>query len=193
LAQPDAGGAVDGGDWHGVLGGFAISGVDEEVSRWDAGEGGGGADVWSGVSVGPDDAVAGAGMADDGKLAGREPDWDDVFVFVCTGGADVSGDGPATADGIEIFEYSVWGGGGNADGSVHELRRSDCARVLCGGHEQGISTGGDVRFTGFERGGAGDDLCVVSGEGGVIKAGYGAVFDFCVCTGGSFARGGKNV
>ena len=135
MAKPDGCGAVDGGDWLGVLGGFAISGVDEEVSRWDAGEGGGGTDVWSGVSAGLDDAAARAGVADDCELAGCEPDWDDVFVFVRAGGADVFGDGPAAADKIQILEYFVWGSGGNADGGVHELRGSDRARVLCGGHE----------------------------------------------------------
>jgi len=30
VAQPNAGGDVDGGDWHGVLGGFALSGADED-------------------------------------------------------------------------------------------------------------------------------------------------------------------
>ena len=189
MAKPDGCGAVDGGDWLGVLGGFAVSSADEEVSRGDAGEGGGGADVWRGVSVGPHDAAAGAGMADDGELAGREPDWDDVFVLVRAGRADVFGDGPATADGIQILKYSVWGSGGNADGSVHELRRSDSARTLCSGYEQRIGAGGDVCFTGFECGGAGDDVCIVSSKGGRIEIGYGAVFDFCVRAGGGFARG----
>jgi hypothetical protein len=64
---------------------------------------------------------------------------------------------------------------------------------LCGGREQGIGTGDDDRFAGFARAGAGDDLCVVSSQGGRIEFGYGAVFDFCVCTGGSFARERKNV
>jgi len=189
LAKPDACGAVDGGDWLGVLGGFAVSGVDEEVSRGDAGKGRGGADVWRGVSVGPHDAAAGAGITDDGELAGREPDWDDVFVLVWAGRADVFGDGPATANGIQILKYSVWGGGGNSDGSVHELRRSDRARILCCGHEQRIGAGGDVCFTGFECSGAGDDVCIVSSKSGRIEIGYGAVFDFCVCAGDGFARG----
>src|SRR5258708_38804594 len=79
LAKPDGRGAVDGGDWLGVLGGFAVSGADEEVSRGDAGEGGGGADVWRGVSVGPHDAAAGAGMAGDGGVGGGGPEWDDGF------------------------------------------------------------------------------------------------------------------
>jgi uncharacterized membrane protein YraQ (UPF0718 family) len=61
---------------------------------------------------------------------------------------------------------------------VHELRGADSPRTLCGGDEQRIGAGGDIRFTGAERGGAGDDLCVVSGEGGVVEAGDGAVFDF---------------
>jgi uncharacterized membrane protein YraQ (UPF0718 family) len=82
MAQPNAGGAVNGGDCDGVLGGLALSSPDEEVSRGNAGEGGGCIDVWGGVSVGPNDAVAGKSVADDGELAGRESDWDDVFVFL---------------------------------------------------------------------------------------------------------------
>ena len=126
LAEPDAGDFVDGGDWDDFLGGFAVSGADKEVSRGDGRNREGRADIRLGVCGGPDDAAAGEGVADDGELAGCEPDWDDVFVFVWAGGADFSGDDAATANGVEISEYAVWRGGGNADGGVHELRRSDC-------------------------------------------------------------------
>ena len=119
MAQPNASGAVDGGDGHRVLGEFTVSGADKAISRGDSGEGGRGIDLWSGVSVGPNDAVAGKSLADDGKLAGRESDRDDVFVFVCPGGVGVSGHGAAAADRLEIFEYVIRSGGGNADGRVH--------------------------------------------------------------------------
>src|SRR5258708_5105665 len=133
LAEPDAGDHVDGGDWHDILGGFAVSGADEEVPRGNAGEGGGGADVWRGVSIGPDDAAAGEGVADHGELAGREPDWDDVFIFVWAGGADVFGDGAAAENKLQIPEYHDWSSGGRADGGVHKLCCADCAGILRGG------------------------------------------------------------
>jgi len=189
MAQPNAGGAVDGGDRHCVLGELTVSGADEAILRGDPGEGSRGIDLWSGVSVGPNDAVAGKSMADDGELAGRESDWDDVFVFVWAGGVGVSGHGATAADRLEIFEYVIRSGGGNADGRVHELRGSDCARAIRGGNEQGIGAGGNVRFSGFECSGAGDDVCIVSGADGLVEAGDGSVLDFCICTGGGVTQG----
>src|SRR5229473_6840233 len=75
LAKPDAGDSADGSDWDDILGGFAVSGAAEEVSRRNAGEGGRSADVWRGVSDRSQHAAAGEGVADDGELVGREPDW----------------------------------------------------------------------------------------------------------------------
>jgi len=169
MAQPNAGSDVDAGDRHGVLGGLALSSPDEAVSRGNAGEGRGGVNVWSGVSVGPNDAIAGKSVADDGELAGRESDWDDVFVLICAGSAGVSGAGTAATNWLEIFEYVVWSDRGNAHGRVHKLRGSDRARVVRCGNEQGIGAGGNVCFSGFECGGAGDDICIVSREGGVVQ------------------------
>ena len=184
MAQPDAGSDVDASDRHGVLGGLALSSPDEAVSRGNAGEGCGGVNVWSGVSVGPNDAIASKSVADDGELAGRESDWDDVFVLIWAGSAGVSGDGAAATNGIEIFEYVAWSDCGNAHGGVHKLRGSDRARVVRCGNEHGVSAGSNVCFSGFECAGAGDDICIVSREGGVVKAGDGVVFDFCICAGG---------
>ena len=193
LAEPDAGDSADGGDWNDFLGGFAVSGADEEVSRGNGRHREGRADIRLGVCGGPDDAAAGESVADHGELAGREPDWDDVFVFVWAGGADVFGDGAAAENEIEIFEFVFWSSSGNADGGVYQLRGADCARILCGGNEQGVGADGDVCFAGVECGGAGDDVCVVSGEGDGVEAGDGDVFDFCVCTGGGFTGGRERV
>src|SRR5258706_11876716 len=168
VAEPDAGDFADGGDWDDILGGLAVSGVDEEVPRRHGRNGEGRADVWIGVFGRSDDAPAGAGVAHDDELAGREPDWDDIFVFIWAGGADLFGDGAATADWFEISELVFWSGGGNADGGVHELRGADCARILRGGDEQGVGAGCDVCFTSIECGGGGDDVRVVSGEGGGV-------------------------
>src|SRR5260370_679209 len=164
MAQPDAGSDVDAGDRHGVLGGLALSSAHEAVSRGNAGEGCGGVNVWSGVSVGPNDAIAGKSVADDGELAGRESDWDDVFVLIWAGSAGVSGDGAAATHWLEIFEYVVGSDCGNAHSGVHKLRGSDRAWVVRCGNEQGISAGGNVCFSGSECSGAG-------GAGGSVPAG----------------------
>src|SRR5260370_33422817 len=108
MAQPDAGSDVDAGDRHGVLCGLALSSPHEAVSRGNAGEGCGGVNVWSGVSVGPNDAIAGKSVADDGELAGRESALGDVFGLILGGGCGVSGAGAAAADGIEIIGFVCW-------------------------------------------------------------------------------------
>src|SRR5580693_4279399 len=141
VAKPHAGGDSAGGDRRDFLGGFAISGVDETLSRGYAGKGRGRADIWNAVSGGPVDAAAHASVADDGELVGCQSNWDDVFIFVWAGSTDVSGDASAATKQLGLSEYVVWSGCGGAVGGVHELHCADCEGNVRIRDEHGIGAG----------------------------------------------------
>jgi len=159
-------------------GGLALSSL---MKRYHAGtqvKAAGGVNVWSGVSVGPNDAIAGQSVADDGELAGRESDWDDVFVLIWAGSAGVLATVPRRRTGSKYLNTLL--------GAIAGMPIAVCTNCVAP-IARGLYAAGMSRESVLAAMFASPALnvvvlamtfAIVSGEGGVVKACDGVVFDF---------------
>ena len=138
--------SVDGGNRKLLLGGLALSIVAEKISRRSADQSGGDAELRQSVCGGSQHAAGRARMEDQRELAEHKSRGNDLWIFLCGGGADFSGNDRLEAHAFCSRERAVGRGGRNAIGRLRELRCADRASFLRRWDEHGIGAGGNVQF-----------------------------------------------